>query len=94
MKKIILITLFLFFKNFLYSQEKNTFNISYKDIPLKVVIDDIEYRFQVDFIYTKDVINGIKINLPPKKRNLQIVLNDITKNSNLKFTRIDKCFEH
>ncbi len=86
-------TLFFLFiitvNTYLFAQENTTYYISYDKIPGNIVLDDIEYKFLIDFIYKIDIIKSIYIKLPKKKRNLQQTLNDIEKVSNLRFTRID-----
>ena len=86
-------TLFFLFittvNTYLFAQENTTYYISYDKIPGNIVLDDIEYKFLIDFIYKRDIIKSIYIKLPKKKRNLQQTLNDIEKVSNLRFTRID-----
>ncbi len=89
MKKTLTLLILVLSNIFLFAQENTTHSVSYDNVPLKSVLDDTEYRYAIDFIYTTGVVNTTMITLSLKKRNLQQILNDISKASNLKFTRID-----
>jgi TonB-linked SusC/RagA family outer membrane protein len=58
---------------------------------LKEVIQDLKKRFDVDFIYENDVLEGKKVSYSPQKNeNLENALDNVLTMVNLKYKKIDQ----
>lgn len=85
-KRISFLLYFFFLVLNLSAQEKS------KVVALKNIIIEIEKQHEVDFNYTEDNVEGIKIIPPHKSFSLEQKLNYLEKKTNLSFENIDNKF--
>jgi type II secretory pathway component GspD/PulD (secretin) len=58
---------------------------------LKDVIQDLKKRFDVDFIYENDILEGKKVTyVPQKNEHIEYVLEHVLASANLKYKKIDQ----
>ena len=87
--KLLLIILFVVLSKAVFSQEKIAFSVEAVNQPLDEVFVTIEDLFGVRFSYIEKTVQNNTVTLTKKKRTLKEILQDITKQTQVKFSFIN-----
>ena len=91
MKRILLIGLLISIQSHILAQHAYQ-NSGNRLTDIKVVLDNLEKKFKINFSYPDDLILGKKVYAPDYKKNLDDILFDLQIQTGIDFNKIDRKF--